>query len=162
VNRLTYAEKLKDVRWQKKRLETLERHNWRCWHCGKGEGDSVSLHVHHKYYERGREPWEYPDSCLIVYCEDCHAAAEELKHELTAAIFTHLDIGDQGYLSKILRPESPQDSFEIRLFRSLIAAHPFLTDALGPNSSSSSLGPACIEKWQSIWKAMSSDIGGGF
>ena len=29
-----YSEKLKDPRWQKKRLEILERDNFRCQYCG--------------------------------------------------------------------------------------------------------------------------------
>jgi len=31
-----------------------------------------SLHVHHKYYQEGLKPWEYPDSALITYCWVCH------------------------------------------------------------------------------------------
>lgn len=31
-----------------------------------------SLHVHHKYYQKGLKPWEYPDRALISYCWVCH------------------------------------------------------------------------------------------
>jgi hypothetical protein len=30
------------------------------------------LHVHHKYYENGNEPWEYANNALITLCEKCH------------------------------------------------------------------------------------------
>ena len=31
-----------------------------------------SLHVHHKYYQVGLKPWEYPDNGLTTYCWICH------------------------------------------------------------------------------------------
>lgn len=32
------------------------------------------LNVHHKYYQTGKEPWDYPDDALITYCSKCHEA----------------------------------------------------------------------------------------
>ncbi len=64
-----YAEKLKDPRWQKRRLQILERDKWSCQECGT---DSKTLHVHHRFYDRGKEPWESPDHALVTLCEDCH------------------------------------------------------------------------------------------
>lgn len=66
---MTYAEKLKDPRWQKKRLKILEYARWRCQICGS---KSKTLHVHHSYYVRGKEPWKYPDGSLIAACKPCH------------------------------------------------------------------------------------------
>ncbi len=63
-----YSEKFKDPRWQKKRLEIFERDGWRCVGCGN---DKETLHVHHKWYDQ-KEPWEYPDKCLVTLCEHCH------------------------------------------------------------------------------------------
>lgn len=65
----TYHEKLKSPLWQKKRLSILERDEFHCQSCMDGEN---TLHVHHCYYEHGKEPWEYPDSSLITLCEQCH------------------------------------------------------------------------------------------
>lgn len=67
--RKTYLEKLKDPRWQKARLRILERDNWTCQYC---EDTEKTLHVHHMYYIKGKEPWEAPDNSLIVLCEQCH------------------------------------------------------------------------------------------
>lgn len=66
---MTYSEKLKDPRWQKRRLSTLERYNWTCARC---DSKTETLHVHHRYYVSGRDPWEYPDFCLVVMCQECH------------------------------------------------------------------------------------------
>jgi len=68
-NRETYLAKLRDPRWQKKRLKILERDEWTCQICGDSES---TLHVHHRRYIVGREPWEYHDGCLVTLCEGCH------------------------------------------------------------------------------------------
>jgi len=61
----------RDSRWQRKRLEIMERDGWTCRSCGaKGEG--VTLNVHHAYYEAGKKPWEYPNDAMVTWCEDCH------------------------------------------------------------------------------------------
>lgn len=65
----TYWEKLKDPRWQKKRLETMQAAEFACQMCY----DSTStLNVHHKQYFKGREPWEYDFDQLVVLCDSCH------------------------------------------------------------------------------------------
>jgi hypothetical protein len=66
-----YLEKLKDPRWQKKRLEILERDAWTCQVCQNTEN---TLHVHHCWYENDIEPWDYPGECFVTLCEPCHEA----------------------------------------------------------------------------------------
>lgn len=66
-----YNQKLKDPRWQKKRLEIFERDEWKCTAC---RSDKKSLNVHHLGYEKGKDPWEYPDVELVALCEPCHKA----------------------------------------------------------------------------------------
>ncbi len=74
----TYSDKLKDARWQKKRLEILSRDEFMCRACfdtaesAEMHGETLTLHVHHTYYEKGREPWDYPNDSLISLCEQCH------------------------------------------------------------------------------------------
>lgn len=65
----TYYEKLKDPRWQKKRLEVMEHNEFACEVCGDNESP---LNVHHKEYFKGQEPWEYEIRQLSCLCEDCH------------------------------------------------------------------------------------------
>jgi len=67
----SYFEKLKDPRWQKKRLEVLEKSAWSCESCGDTK---TTFHVHHKQYIKGREPWEYEVGQLSALCSSCHAS----------------------------------------------------------------------------------------
>lgn len=66
---MTYAEKLKDPRWQKRRLELLEAAKWQCEDC---RSKTNTLHVHHGCYIRATDPWDYPDDVMHVLCESCH------------------------------------------------------------------------------------------
>lgn len=69
VSKLTYADQLKDPRWQRRRLEIMQRDEFRCQVCMATE---FTLHVHHKYYTKGRKPWEYEDHELVTLCVHCH------------------------------------------------------------------------------------------
>lgn len=64
-----YSELLRDPRWQKKRLEILQRDDWHCQRCGAKD---QTLHVHHCYYGKGKKPWEYENTSLLTLCLDCH------------------------------------------------------------------------------------------
>lgn len=66
---MKYSDKLKDPRWQKKRLQILERDKWTCRACCSKEN---TLHVHHLFYIPKLEPWEIPDGLLVTLCCDCH------------------------------------------------------------------------------------------
>lgn len=74
ADKTSYSEKLKDPRWQKRRLEIFNRDNFTCRRCGDTKS---TLHVHHKYYENGMEPWDYPEESLITFCEDCHECEQK-------------------------------------------------------------------------------------
>jgi len=65
----TYSDKLKDPRWQRKRLLVFKRDNWTCQKCGSKED---SLTVHHICYVPGADPWDHPDELLLTLCEFCH------------------------------------------------------------------------------------------
>ena len=77
----SYSDKLRDPRWQKKRLKILERDKWTCQLCKDQE---TTLNVHHLEY--GPEPWEIEDSKLTTLCWHCHTEIEHIKkgteHEL--------------------------------------------------------------------------------
>ena len=72
----SYAEKLKDPRWQKKRLEIMQRDDWHCCICGDNR---TQLHVHHKRYLPGLMPWEYSCDDLMTLCDHCHVTYETIK-----------------------------------------------------------------------------------
>lgn len=82
IAKTPYWQLLKDPRWQRKRLEILERDDWTCRHCGDNKNP---LHVHHWYYlsfQADRKPWEYPNMALVTLCEDCHKAEDNRGEEL--------------------------------------------------------------------------------
>lgn len=87
---MTYRQKLRDPRWQQVRLRVFERDGWRCQRAGCRSPEFTPLAVHHRRYLTGLEPWEYPASDLITFCEQCH----NLQHNLTT---TRLLSEDQGY-----------------------------------------------------------------
>lgn len=74
-----YNDKLKDPRWQRRRLEILSRDNFTCQHCGDPKS---TLHVHHLIYLKFTDPWEYEDDYLITLCLRCHKIEEGLRDEL--------------------------------------------------------------------------------
>ena len=74
--RQKYSDKLKDPRWQKMRLKVLERDDWCCQNCFDSEN---TLHVHHRYYEQGNDPWDYPLEALVTLCATCHAEESESR-----------------------------------------------------------------------------------
>src|SRR5262245_8350318 len=78
-----YQERLKDPRWQRKRLGVLERAAWACEACGTKDSN---LQVHHGFYERQALPWEYSDASLFVLCDHCHERAETIR----AAVYREL------------------------------------------------------------------------
>lgn len=67
--RKPYSEKLRDPRWQKMRLEIMQRDGWACQSCLSTDR---TLNVHHRWYENGKEPWEYELKALVTLCEQCH------------------------------------------------------------------------------------------
>jgi hypothetical protein len=81
--RQIYSELLRDPRWQKKRLEILQRDRWSCMACGDA---TKTLHVHHKVYSKGAMPWEYEDRLLVTLCAGCHEGEEEKKLSLYESI----------------------------------------------------------------------------
>jgi len=87
MSQLTYAEKLKSPLWQKKRLEIMERAGFACEGCGSR---TETLHVHHGYYERSLEPWEYDGLTLWCLCESCHVLAQEALRDVQFEI-AHLN-----------------------------------------------------------------------
>lgn len=81
-----YSEQIKSPKWQKKRLEILNRDNFTCQICGCVD---KTLHVHHVIYIPGRSIWEYEDNQLVTLCEDCHVKEHALS-DFVSNIITDL------------------------------------------------------------------------
>ena len=105
---MTYVEKLKDPRWQRKRLEIMQRDDFACKHC---LDKKTTLNVHHKYYEKDKSPWEYSDDCYITLCNNCHQEEHELKKYFIYEI---------GFIL------SKQDSLKCEIYFNIIEKLPFM------------------------------------
>jgi hypothetical protein len=79
-----YWAKLKDPRWQKKRLEVMEYNDFACEHCGDAES---TLNVHHKAYKKKADPWEYSIDELACLCETCHEEAHRVMAMVDDELF---------------------------------------------------------------------------
>lgn len=73
--RQQYLAKLRDPRWQQMRLKVLERDHWACKSCMDTKS---TLHVHHRFYRNGAEPWDYQLTDLVTLCEACHEEETEV------------------------------------------------------------------------------------
>ena len=90
-----YSEKLKDPRWQKKRLQILNRDQFKCRFCSD---DKTELHVHHLKYKCN--PWDAHDEDLVTLCEKCHYVVERSKinpKTSVCEIIEHIGIGYRVY-----------------------------------------------------------------
>jgi hypothetical protein len=79
---MTYADKLRDPKWQKKRLQILERDDWKCCAC---HDSKTTLQVHHLFYAR-KDPWDYPDKAYQTLCEPCHKFRQEVADRAAARL----------------------------------------------------------------------------
>lgn len=81
---MKYQDKLRSPKWQKKRLEILQRDNFTCQLCGD---EKTELHVHHIKYTG--EPCEAPDEDLQTLCKTCHELETLLHKKGETLIFVH-------------------------------------------------------------------------
>lgn len=88
-NKQAYSEKLKDPRWQKKRLEILNRDDFTCTKCSDKE---TTLHIHHKKYKPGLDPWEYDNTDLATVCKYCHTILKEIDYSYPNVTFDNVKI----------------------------------------------------------------------
>lgn len=95
-----YSSMLRDPRWQKKRLEIMKRANFQCESC---EENKDELHIHHKYYEKGLKPWEYPEFAYICLCSECHKNIEVLTLEVMKIIAKNIISSEFFYFWDILK-----------------------------------------------------------
>ncbi len=83
AERKPYWQLLRDPRWQRKRLEIMQRDKFMCCDCGAKES---TLNVHHAYYRKGADPWDYPSFMLRTLCEFCHNERHIKTNELLTMI----------------------------------------------------------------------------
>jgi len=91
----SYFDLLKDPRWQRLRLELMQRANFSCQECGAKD---KMLTVHHGYYEFEMRPWEYPAESLHCLCEECHECAQQ-SYRLWKQMIGRLPLFDQNVVA---------------------------------------------------------------
>lgn len=130
----TYSEKLRDPRWQKKRLSVLSRDNFTCQLCSDQE---TELHVHHKYYTAGAEPWEYENEILITYCAHCHFIVEALsEHGFDAIIAGKAPHNSKPLITVLSVITRNQGQDTVQLFTIVAGTDPVHVAALGEDKIS--------------------------
>lgn len=99
----TYSQKLTDPRWQRKRLEVMQRDDWKCVCCRESK---MQLEVHHIDYWNGKEPWEYDLDMLITLCHECHTEeSKRQRHEkylMNSLKYNHFTAVDIFHLANML------------------------------------------------------------
>jgi len=96
----TYSEKLRDPRWQRKRLELFQRDNFKCRRCGDSKKE---IQIHHLVYRKGLQPWEYPENAMITLCVVCHKEAEELRDYVCLQLGTSLNAENAAFWAAFAR-----------------------------------------------------------
>ena len=92
-----YKKLLKRREWREKSKAVIEK-SPRCAKCGK---TGRRFAVHHRYYEYGRLPWDYPDEAFIVVCNGgCHREADEDREEEETDARNYKQFGWQWELGK--------------------------------------------------------------
>lgn len=85
MGKQNYSEKFKNPLWQKKRLEIMQRDNFKCVICCDNQ---TELNVHHLRYSNG-EIWEIESNKLVTLCKSCH----KMVHDT-------LDLSDNHWLNR--------------------------------------------------------------
>lgn len=108
----TYVDLLKDPRWQKKRLEVMERDKFMCTSC---QSDETTLNVHHVVpYRKDTKPWEYENDELITLCEDCHKEITEILDYCKLIIMGRCWCTDSaGEVHKIIQEIDGMNPYEL-------------------------------------------------
>lgn len=75
---------MKSPKWQKRRLEIMNRDNFTCQLCGDKD---TMLNVHHLCYHNDKNIWEYDDWEMITLCENCHKE----EHSSQASILDYIE-----------------------------------------------------------------------
>jgi hypothetical protein len=101
---MEYSKKLQNPNWQRKRLEILQRDNFKCILCNS---DNKELHVHHRWYQFGKNIWDYPDNCFETLCFECHEYIETNIKDSTSDLQviirkTHLNQDDYNCINQLL------------------------------------------------------------
>ena len=69
-----YLMKLRDPKWKERADQIRVARKHTCEVCGTKD---AYMHVHHIYYDKNKEPWEYDDECYACLCPNCHSVVHK-------------------------------------------------------------------------------------
>lgn len=115
---LSYAQKLLDPRWQKRRIEILNRDEYSCVYCGDNKNQ---LQVHHETYYG--DPWEINPDNLKTLCCHCHSMVSTFQFHLVKKVFknqsgefTFFCVRHQDKAVSFITYHKPSDNWQIIAF----------------------------------------------
>lgn len=111
-----YGDKLKDPRWQRKRLEILQRDNFTCERC---KSTTKTLNVHHVAYINNYQPWDYPSFYYMTLCDECHQKEHTEREELEKQLI-------ETMRSCHIFSEEINDLIDIIIYISAFREHPIV------------------------------------
>ncbi len=76
----------------------MQRDKFMCQICGDEES---MLTVHHKVYEKNREPWEYEDNYLVTVCDSCHKNQHSEESTYTPLLIKQIKVA--GFFADDIR-----------------------------------------------------------
>jgi len=115
---MTYSKDLQNGQWQKKRLEIMQRDDFKCLCCKSKD----SLVVHHLYYKYGMKPWQYKNDSLVTLCSKCHTKlhdelaekAGRIAFELLLGVYNPEKIKPVDFIEKVSTVEPPTKTIIIK------------------------------------------------
>jgi hypothetical protein len=88
---MSYSDQLKHPRWIATRERLKLEADCICNDC-RHQFDIKKLDAHHCWYEHGKEPWDYPDTCFLVLCRPCHQIRQKVQNsaQVVLGMFSRL------------------------------------------------------------------------
>lgn len=106
---MNYSDKLKDPRWQRRRLEIMKRDNFSCVNCGDKE---TQLQIHHLEYSSN--PWDIEDDKLITLCEPCHGEFTRINSEIKLILSSIVAVDVMEEILSFLKIAHRSNPFDIQ------------------------------------------------
>lgn len=123
-----YAAKLNDPRWHQKRGEIMRKRGVFCENCKQG---GKVLQLHHNFYDRNREPWDYPDYAFKVLCKTCHEQFTEALKAFRRDALPQYDIRSMQIITGAMNVAPRcQHIMTFAYAVAWLAAHPDLSKSL--------------------------------
>lgn len=96
----SFFEKYKHPKWQRMRLNVMQRDGFQCRDCGTKDD---TLEVHHCHYTKGGEaPWDTEPDCLMTLCGGCHQLRADREQDIKLELGRLLGMTESDDLFRII------------------------------------------------------------